>query len=81
MAPKILPKFVQNLSPTAVHNKILSETIIILVTPKAGAKYDILFKKPEAGLLYTSSCLAPTLGVTKFIIVTDIILVTLCCAT
>jgi hypothetical protein len=28
-----------------------------------------------------SSCLAPALGATKFKIVTDIILVTLCCAT
>jgi hypothetical protein len=35
----------------------------------------------EAGLLNKSLCLAPTLGVTKFIIVEDKILVTLCCAT
>ena len=35
----------------------------------------------EAGLLNKSSCLAPTLGVTKFKIVTDMIWVTLCCAT
>ncbi len=34
-----------------------------------------------AGLLNKSSCLAPTLGVTKFIIVTDMNWVTLCCAT
>jgi hypothetical protein len=54
-----------------------------LVTPKAGAKYELLFSKlaSEAGLLNKSSCLAPALGVTKFIITTDIILVTLCCAT
>jgi hypothetical protein len=32
----------------------------------------------EAGLLNKSCCLAPTLGVT--ILVTDLILVTLCCA-
>ncbi len=37
--------------------------------------------RPEAGLLNKSSCLAPTLGVTKFIIVKGMILVTLCCAT
>jgi len=37
--------------------------------------------KPEAGLLNKSSCLATTLGVTKFTIVTDMIWVTLCCAT
>jgi hypothetical protein len=30
-------------------------------------------------LLNKSSCLAPTLGVTKFIIVTGMSLVTLCC--
>ncbi len=35
----------------------------------------------KAGLLNKSSCLAPALGVTKFIIVTDMVLVTLCCAT
>jgi hypothetical protein len=48
-----------------------------------------MFNKPtsglillaEAGLLNKSSCLAPTLGVTKFITVKDVILVTLCCAT
>jgi hypothetical protein len=42
-----------------------------------------MFNKPtsEAGLSNKSLCLAPALGVTKFIIVTDIILVTLCCAT
>ncbi len=49
-----------------------------LVTHKAGAKGEPLFNKPasvqrsssKAGLLNKSSCLAPTLGVTKFIIVT-----------
>jgi hypothetical protein len=35
----------------------------------------------KAGLLNKSSHLAPALGVTKFTIPTDIILVTLCCAT
>jgi len=36
---------------------------------------------PEAGRLNKGSCLAPALGVTKFIIVTDMTWVTLCCAT
>jgi len=36
---------------------------------------------PEAGSLNKSSCLAPALGVTKFISVMDMILVTLCYAT
>ncbi len=36
---------------------------------------------PETGSLNRSSCLAPALGVTKLIIVTDMILVTLCCET
>jgi hypothetical protein len=35
----------------------------------------------EAGLLNKSSNFAPALGVTKFLIVTDMILVTLCCVT
>jgi hypothetical protein len=35
----------------------------------------------EASLLNKSSRSAPALGVTKFTIVTDMILVTLCCAT
>ncbi len=35
----------------------------------------------EASLVNKSSCLAPTLGMTKFIIVTDMIWVKLCCAT
>jgi len=37
-------------------------------------------KHTVAGLLNKSSCLAPALGVTKLIIVLDMILVTLCCA-
>jgi hypothetical protein len=44
-----------------------------------------MFNEPtseaEAGLLNKSSRLVPALGVTKFIIVTNMILVTLCCAT
>jgi hypothetical protein len=35
----------------------------------------------EAGFLNKSSYLAPALGVTKFIIVIDMILITLCCST
>jgi hypothetical protein len=35
----------------------------------------------EAGSLNKISCLAPALGVAMFIIVADMILVTLCCAT
>ncbi len=38
--------------------------------------------RPQAGMLYKkSSCLAPALGVAKFKLVKDMILVTLCCAT
>jgi hypothetical protein len=42
-------------------------TVINLVTPKVGAKHELLFNKPvtEAGLLSKSSCLAAALGVTK----------------
>jgi hypothetical protein len=39
------------------------------------------FHQTEAGLLNKSSCLAPALGVTKFIIVKYIILIILCRAT
>ncbi len=55
---------------------------IDLVTPKAAAKHELWFNEPAsvAGLLNKSSHLAPALGVTKFIIVLDMILVTLCCA-
>jgi hypothetical protein len=52
-----------------------------LVTPETGAKHELLFNKPEAGLLNESSLLARALGVTKFINMTDVILATLCCAT
>jgi hypothetical protein len=38
-------------------------------------------ESPDASLLKKSSCSAPTLCVTKFIIVKDVNLVTLCCAT
>jgi hypothetical protein len=42
--------------------------IMILVTPKAGAKHEFLFKKPvsaSAGLLNKRSCLATALGFTE----------------
>jgi hypothetical protein len=63
--------------------KIISLIFINLVTPKVGAKHELLFNKPatEAGLLNKSSHLASALGVPKFIIVVDMIWVTLCCAT
>ncbi len=38
------------------------------------------FWKPEATLLNKRSCLAPTLGVTKFIRLVAVIVITLCCA-
>ncbi len=40
-----------------------------------------MFNRTTTGLLNIRSCLAPTLGVTKFINVKDMILVTLCCVT
>jgi hypothetical protein len=42
-----------------------------------------MINKPafEAGSLNKNSCIAPALGVTKFIIVTDMMWVTLSCAT
>jgi hypothetical protein len=57
--------------------------VINLVTPKARAKHEQLFNEPatEAGSLNKSSCSAPALGVTKFSVIKDIILVTLCCDT
>ncbi len=58
-------------------------SIVNLVTPKAGAKRELLFDRPasEASLLDKSSCLAQALGVTTFIDMRDMTLVTLCCAT
>jgi hypothetical protein len=54
-----------------------SHTLLCCLSPT------LMFNKPtsEAGSLNKSSCLAPTWGAAKFIIVTDLILVTLCCAT
>jgi hypothetical protein len=47
------------------------------------SSFNCMFNKPtlEASLLNKGSRLAPALGVTKFIIVIDTTLVTLCCAT
>jgi hypothetical protein len=36
------------------------------LTPKVEAKHELLFNKPEAGLLNKCSCLAAVLGATKF---------------
>jgi hypothetical protein len=52
-----------------------------VVTPKAAAKHELFVQQTEAGSLNKSSLLTPALGVTKFIIVTGMILVTLCCVT
>jgi hypothetical protein len=53
------------------------------VTPKAAAKHDLLFNKSasESGLLIKSYRIAAALGVTKFMTVIAMNLVTLCCAT
>jgi hypothetical protein len=52
-----------------------------LVTPKAGAKHELLFNKPVswAGLLHKSSCLAAALGVHKLRTVVAKNLATFCC--
>ncbi len=47
--------------------------VINLVIPKAGAKHELLFNKSEAILLNSTSCLAPALGVIKFMIVKEMI--------
>jgi hypothetical protein len=62
-------------------NKIISLTILDLVTPKAGAKQELLFNKQASGLLRKNSSLARDLGVTKFVKVIVWYLVTLCCST
>jgi hypothetical protein len=58
---------------------------MILITPKVGAKRELLFNElasaSEASLLNKSSCLAAALGVTKFITIIAMFLVALCCAT
>jgi hypothetical protein len=58
---------------------------MILVTPKVGAKLELLFNElasaSEVGLLNKSSCLSSALGMTKFITIIAMFLVALCCAT
>jgi hypothetical protein len=63
--------------------RITTMAVMNSVTPKAAAKHDLLFKESasESGLLNKSSCLAAALGVTKFMTVIALNLVTLCCAT
>jgi hypothetical protein len=63
--------------------KITSLIFINLVTPKARAKHEPLFNKlaSEAGSLNKCSRLAQALGATKLVNMTDMILVTFCCAT
>jgi hypothetical protein len=64
---------------------MLKVVVLIVAAPYAlnqnKFKLKTFFKPPEAGSLNKSSCLAPALGVAKCIIVIDMILVTLCCAT
>jgi hypothetical protein len=47
---------------------------------KSHLDVQLIHRRPVAGSLNKSSCLARTLGVTKFINMRDMILVTLCCA-
>ncbi len=63
--------------------RFITNAALDLVTPKAGAKHELLFNETasEVGLLNKSSGLARALGVTKFINMRDMNLVTLCCAT
>jgi len=61
--------------------QIITATIMTLVTPKARAQHEVLFNKPATGLLNKGSCLARALGVTYFMQVRNMTLVTLCCAT
>jgi hypothetical protein len=55
--------------------------IINLVTPKVKAKHEDLFNKPASGLLKKGASLSTPLGVTKFINMRSLLLVTLFCAT
>ncbi len=56
-------------------------TTLNLVTPKAGAKHELLLNKPasEVGLLKNTHALLQLLGVTKFVTITAVTLVTLMC--
>ncbi len=62
--------FVEHLSLTLVAQqnvtKIISVTNKSLVTPKAGAKRELLFNEPTSGLLNKCSCLAWVLSMNKF---------------
>jgi hypothetical protein len=48
---------------------------------KVGLSQVLMFNKPIFGLLNESSYIAPAVGVTKFITINVMSLVTLCCAT
>ncbi len=67
--------------------RIIAIAVKNSVAPKAAIKHELLFNKPasglgfKAGVLNKGSCLARALGVTKFINMRDMILVTLRCAT
>jgi hypothetical protein len=60
--------------------KLIPVTMVTLVTPKAGAKHELLFNKPTSGLLNKSSKLGATLGVIKLMAIIITHSVTLCCA-
>jgi hypothetical protein len=64
-----------------IHLRLTALIVMKLVRPKAGAKHELLFNKSEAILLNNSLCLAPALGIIKFMIVKEMILVTLCSVT
>ncbi len=59
----------------------MATTVMNYVIPKAVSKYERLFNKPATGLSNKSSYLDQPLCVTKIIIVREMILITLCCAT
>ncbi len=62
-------QFVKHLSLTQVAQqsvtRIISMTFIIVITPKAGARCELLFNKLASDLL-KKSCLTAIIGVTKF---------------
>ncbi len=53
---------------------------MILVTPKAGAKHELLFNKPDPGLLFVELKLSLSFSlIVTFVFTIGMNLVTLCC--
>ncbi len=73
--------FVEHPSPTLITiNKFDQMLYLNFIMHYVAVKCKLLFNKLEMGLLNKSSCLAATLGGTRFITIIFMILVVFCCS-